>query len=386
MRNLSVSVAVAALLVVATATAVVAVAADSTHDVSVVDAVDTPEETITIEGTEFPVDHIGVVDPGDPVTVEVTSEENYWLYLYNEDEQTEYSEYHSDSGTIEIDSETLDTTDLAAGTYMFSLDPDGSDGREAVAPLVVQGYDIDLDYPETVTSTDEIEISATVDPKDDLDRPDTIEGALWDGDDVVDLTLEQTNGETYETTASAADLGEGEYSLYVAVMSDSEVENYQTALAVENGGSVTIESDEDSDDDTSGGSGSDDDDGVTETDDDEGTESDDEGSETDDDDGVTETDDDEETDDEEATDESSDDGDPETSDDGETSDQDAGDHDETDDDTILQPSDTADDQADSTDDDRSDDTDDDSMGTGGIALVALAIAILGLGRRAHADR
>ncbi|SIS10624.1 hypothetical protein [Natronorubrum thiooxidans] len=372
-------VAITTLLLLGVVSTGLVVTADSTYELTATDAVETPETSIDIRGSEYAVDHIAVIEPGDSITVNVVSDSNYFLYLYNEDGHSEYGEYHSDSvRSLEIGTtdDELDTNNLTAGTYMLSLEPNSE--REAVVPVVVQGYDLSLEYQQPATVDSELEITATVEPKDGLDRPDAVEVAIWDGDDVTELTLDHVGGVDYEKTVPASALGVGEYSVYGAIMGEDEVEGYPTALAVAEGESIAIvENDDDSD--TSGGSdqASDDDGTVTDdeadgTSDDDGTDTDDEADETSDDGTEADLDTNGEETEDDGDDGSAGDGDDAT----EHTDDAASNESTADESSVLQP--TADEQPDES-------SDDDELGIGGTAVLAIALVVLALGHRARND-
>ncbi len=78
------------LIVLATVSIAAPVASESKYDLEVADSISTPEETVEIEGTEYPVDGVGVIKPGEPIEIDVTSPEQYRIYLYNTDEKTEF--------------------------------------------------------------------------------------------------------------------------------------------------------------------------------------------------------------------------------------------------------------------------------------------------------
>ncbi|WP_265110603.1 MSCRAMM family adhesin SdrC [Halosolutus halophilus] len=247
MRNI-VGVAVAVLLILGAAslTVLTVVAADSEYELTVDDAIETPTETVEIEGSEYDIDEIAVIESGEPIEMEVTSAENYYVILYNTDGDSEYREYLSadePAVTMGDDGDDFDTSALESGTYMLSLEPDDQ-GREAVTPVVVQGYDVTLAYPTTAEQGSEIEVEATVEPIDGLARPETVDVAIWEGNDVTEVTLEHEGETSYGTTVSLAAFDTGTYDVYGAVVGDETVDGYPTTLAVENGATLTVTSDE----------------------------------------------------------------------------------------------------------------------------------------------
>lgn len=259
---------VAALVVGLLASGALVVTADSEFDLTLPGAIDTPEQTVEIEGSEYTVDGIAPVEPGEAIDITVSSSERYNLYLYDESGNSQYNVYNSPDEsqlTIGTDDDDLDTGALDAGTYVLSLEPDG-EGRVAVFPVVIQGYDLTLEADST---GEEIELAATADPTHASGQPDELRVALWDGDDTTDVSLEHTEGTSYETVIDADELGEGVYDTYVAVPGD-EADGFPTALAIESGETLTVSSDEgDEPDDGNGGDEDDPEDGEDENGDDE---------------------------------------------------------------------------------------------------------------------
>ncbi|ELY47052.1 hypothetical protein DV706_17700 (plasmid) [Natronorubrum bangense] len=251
-----------------TASLAVTPAAGSGYDIEVVPSVSTPQETIEIEGDQFNIDGIGVVEPGDPIEIDVTSSADYRVTLYNTDADPELESdlFDADDSRITIgdNSDELDTTDLK-GTYVLTLDS-REDGRQAVYPVVVQAFDIHLEYPSTATQGETVEINATIDSS-DTSMVESVEVALWDGsDDDATETLDSQDDGTYSTTLDLDDYDEGEYEIYGAAFGDDEAEGYPAPIAIEDGETMTVsaddshEDDEDSDDsenDTDEESGSD---------------------------------------------------------------------------------------------------------------------------------
>ncbi|MHC3439734.1 hypothetical protein ACYJ1Y_16990 [Natrialbaceae archaeon A-gly3] len=254
-------------------------------------AVSTPEQTEEIRGEEYTFDGTGAIESGDPIHLSVSSSEDYRLYLYNSNEQSEYTppvfSPEQDQITVGDDGDiSFDTENLEPGTYMFSLE---TDERKAVYPVVVEGYDLSLDYPEEATVGEEVTVGASVSPGELSAEPDEVRVAIWDGEDVKQVTLEHTGSFEYEASIDLTGFDETEYEVYGAILGDDEVEGHSTSLAIEAGHSLKIDaessgSEEDDDEGSSGGGGggipSDDGDGDDDdsTDSSDGDESDDESS------------------------------------------------------------------------------------------------------------
>ena len=239
-------------LLLMTASLAVTPAAGSGYDIEVVPSVSTPQETIEIEGDQFNIDGIGVVEPGDPIEIDVTSSADYRVTLYNTDADPELESdlFDADNSRITIgdNSDELDTTDLK-GTYVLTLDS-REDGRQAVYPVVVQAFDFHLEYPNTATQSETVEINATIDSS-DTSMVESVEVALWDEstDDATEITLDSQDDGTYSTTLNLDDYDEGEYEIYGAAFGDDEAEGYPAPIAIEDGETMTVSADDSHEDD-----------------------------------------------------------------------------------------------------------------------------------------
>lgn len=229
------------VVVLATATSGVVLAASSDFDISIVGGIETPAETVDIANEEYEIDELGVIEPGTTIEIDVTSPDSYDVLLYTTEKQYEDTAGGESSERFAVgDGGDLDTSALDPGTYMLSLEPDG-EGRQAVAPVVVQGYDVSLAYPSTVEAGDDVTFEATVEPLEDgnRDQPADVELAIWDGEEATEITLEHDGGTDYETTESPG-LEPGTYDVYGAVPGDDRVEGYPTVLAVSDGDELTV--------------------------------------------------------------------------------------------------------------------------------------------------
>ncbi|MDQ2052807.1 hypothetical protein RBH26_20410 [Natronolimnohabitans sp. A-GB9] len=369
MRAISIS-AVTILLLVSVGTILAGgVAAGEDADMEVTDTIETPSETITIEGSEYEVDEIAVIEQGGTIEVQVTSSEDYYLQLYDTDAKSEVREFMSDEVSVVVLGD--DDDDLEPGTYMLSLEPDLD--RVAVTPVVVQGYDIELEYPSSAETGSEVELEATVEPTTGLEQPDSVEVGIWDGSDTTNATLTHNGGTDYSTTHSLDELDTGSYDVYATVLADETVEGYPVTLAVEEGDELQVT---DSEDDENGGApvgggspGDSDDDTSDESDvnEDEKSDSDsDSESESESDADEDSSGQDDETGSDDGTDEASDDGTDETNDDD-------------DEQNVIDPNETN--GADDTDDDES--SADDGLGTSSllVGVIALALALAVIVRR-----
>ncbi|OIB55773.1 hypothetical protein [Natrialba sp. SSL1] len=251
---------------------VTAVAATADAEMTADPAIDTPTETVDIRGDDYEVDQIAVVEQGETLEVDVSDTTEYDLLLYNTDAKIEAQKDEDSTLEFEIDES------IEPGGYMLTLETD--EDREAVIPVVVQGYDISLEYPATVDDTEDVTFDATVESAGIDGHPDEFELVIWSGDTATELTLEHTDGTSYSATKSMSALGTDTYEVYGAVIGDDTVEGYEVPNAVVEGSVLTVtDSAEDEDDDTgdddSNGDSETDDNDKDETDDNEGTDDDD---------------------------------------------------------------------------------------------------------------
>ncbi|WP_252699764.1 hypothetical protein [Natronosalvus vescus] len=265
------------VLVVALSLAML-VGASSGYELTVDDGISTPTQSVEIDGDEYDIEGVGVVTPGDQISITVTSAEDYRIFLYNQDGQSEFNagwsadEEHITIGTADDD---LDTAELAPGTYLLSLEPRG-EGRQAVYPVVVEGYDLELSFPNEIDSSSALEVTATVERTALDEEPADVSVAIWDGDDVTELTLDRDGEGSYSTVLEAGSLESGTYDVYGGISSDSS-DGHHSALAVTNGGTLTVFTDSDDSDDAGDHDDADSDDSDDAADEREGDDSDDSG-------------------------------------------------------------------------------------------------------------
>ncbi|MFP9190055.1 hypothetical protein ACLI4Q_00090 [Natrialbaceae archaeon A-CW1-1] len=372
------------------------VGASSGYELTVDDGISTPTQSVEIDGEEYNIEGVGVVAPGDQISITVTSAEDYRIFLYNQDGQSEFNagwsadEEHITIGTANDD---LDTAELAPGTYLLSLEPRG-EGRQAVYPVVVEGYDLELSFPNEIDSSSALEVTATVERTALDEEPADVSVAIWDGDDVTELTLDRDGEGSYSTVLEAGSLESGTYDVYGGISSDSS-EGYQSALAVSDGGMLTVfDESDDTDDAHDKGDGDYSDDGDDDDSSDDSDDADDPGDGDDSDESDDGAEDDESDDVDDHTDHDGD-GDDDSSDvdsGGNDTDDDANnDSEPTDDDGTTSPPESEDDGAeeDKDDDERTvidrnertdDDADDDGLGNAPMMFVGSLFALLFVAR------
>lgn len=213
------------------------VPADETFDLTVAGSVDIPSRDVTFEGDSYEVAAVGRVDPGKSVTVSATGPDNetYAVYLYNNDEQIVDTERVTGDRTVTFDTGDLD---LGAGTYILTIN--GPNGKtQAVHPLVVKGYTLSFDAPETATPgegvTFRVESSQIAGTSKPVDRVEVI---IAQGSDDWTLTAEETTEGEYvaETSFNTT----GEFRVYAVVRGTEKVGDEQELLGVSDGTTVQV--------------------------------------------------------------------------------------------------------------------------------------------------
>jgi len=341
--------------------------AGSSFGLSVDSSVETPERTISHDVIgEHTVSAVGVGEPDSEFIVSVTAptDGTHFLDLYKGEDRVDTFRIDDGDETIIIDTDQFDP-----GSYMLRLQSDGN--TENVFPVVINGYDIDVETAEN-TSNDELTVSATVIPTASNGQPHAVETVVWNDDNNERETLSSTGGDEYEGTVSLSAFDDDSYNVYVAALSDETVyDDRNEILAIDD----SVVEDTDSDDDTSGDNGSGDE--TTDTGSDNGTD------ETDDtNDAETGDDDTEETDEADDMDDTDDEVD-------DTNETDNGENETTGDESVIQPNTGSDDSTtDGNKDEQADDTagenltDDETPLSPVVAIIALvAVALLAARRR-----
>jgi len=321
--------------------------AGSSFGLSVDNSIETPEQTVSHDVIgDHTVNAIGISEPDSSFSVTVTAptDGTHFLDLYKGEDRIDT--FRIDDGDETI---TIETDNLDPGSYMLRLQSDGT--TEDVFPVVINGYDIDVETTEN-TSNDELTVGATVTPTASSGQPYAVETVVWNDETNERETLSSTGEEDYEGTVSLSAFNDDSYNVYVAALSDETVYDDQNEiLAIDD----SVVEDTESDDEANSDNGSDD-----ETDGDNG--SDDETSDTGPDDGTDETDDVDDADDE-VDDTEEENGVDDTDDEVDENNESNGDENETtDDESVIQPNaDDNESNSDGSEDDQTDDTTDDNV-------------------------
>ncbi len=235
-----------AVLLVGFLVAGVGVTSASEPDISVDDSIDTPEETIELEGSTYEVSAIAERVPGEDLTVEVglPDDSSGELDLYDSDENVADWENVDDGDTV-----TFNTSQLEPGTYMLALQIDGS--YEAVHPVIISGYDMTLSHPTEAAPSESITVTVDVAQTRVDEPPAGVDVVVHGAGDTIDVTADKIDDETYEATMDFDEHAEGEYQVYAAARDGGEAAGYPTLLGATAGETITVSADDDDDSDDS---------------------------------------------------------------------------------------------------------------------------------------
>lgn len=222
------------------ASGAIAGSADSHVTLTVDDSTLTPTETVAVQGESYKIDSTTVRDPGDEITAKVTLPDEEFtdvaFLLYNSDKQFEDSERIFDPGTTE--SVTFETESYAPGTYMLSVELEGT--TEQIQPVVIAGYDVAVDHPENPTRDEEVEITADVTPTALSSAPAGVEVVVWNESHSQTFEMSHADGEAYTTSIALDQFATGEYTVNVAALGNETFRGQQEILALESS-SLTIQ-------------------------------------------------------------------------------------------------------------------------------------------------
>lgn len=240
-------------------------AADTTDgELSVAGSVDTPTETISIDefNSEYDVNSYATVRSDESLGVDVTAseDEEFDVYLYDSDKQIPDDSNVTGSGSI-----TFDMDSREPGTYLLML-AEGNNYID-IHPVVVNGYDVTIETPNDVSPDDEtVSVTADITPTALEDDPAGAEIAVWNDDEVIRETAEETDDGQYEAVFSSNVFEDGSYSVSAVAHGDETIDGNPEPLGISDTGSLSV-SDSQNDD-------SDSDDGVDDSDSDDESESD----------------------------------------------------------------------------------------------------------------
>jgi hypothetical protein len=222
----------------------------SDYEMTVSDSVDTPSRTVTLQERDHEVSGVTVVDSGESVSISVSApDETYRVYLYNGDEQIVAEKRGDGDGSF-----TFDLSGYEPGSYMLAVYQDGY--YRTVHPVVVRGYDVTVDAPNSVTAGNEVDVSVDVTQTADAPSPDSVELALADDDETVRVTATRESATTYTASVPTSDLGTGDYALHAAVRIDEQAFDERAVVGVSQSTQVSIDAESTTTSDDSTGDGS----------------------------------------------------------------------------------------------------------------------------------
>ncbi len=247
-------------LVVATVPFTGATVASDETSLSVPGSIDTPTKTVSIEGTEYEVSTVAVRESGQSLPVDVSASDGteFWVDLYNSEEQREDSIRGTGSERV-----TFETDGLEPGTYLLMLQID--DDYVEIHPVVISGYDLEADHTNEIEPDESLHATVSVTPTAADGEPEGVELVVWNDETTIRESAEQTDDGTYE--ANVSNLEEGTYDVYAIAQGGDEVDGEHEILGVSDGGSLEVaESTSDPTPPDDGDDGSEDDDSDNESD------------------------------------------------------------------------------------------------------------------------
>jgi len=224
------------------------------YSISATPSIDIPEQTTTYQGTEYTVDSITRLYDGESVNInaDAPSDATYDINLRGPDNEIISSERKSGDSIHTI--EYFGTGE--AGTYAVTIYDDND--PQTVHPVVLAGYEISVQSPDSVRSGDSVTVEADLTEQSIAKHSnlDYVELIIGNEDVQVQQRLESQGDSTYATSVSTTDLDTGTYNMYVTVRGDEDVRKRAEFLAVSDQIEITIteQSTESSGDSTDGGS------------------------------------------------------------------------------------------------------------------------------------
>ena len=216
---------------------VVVVGADSAYEISLQDSVEIPDQEVTIDGEQFVVDSYATVSPGatTDVTVDGPSGESYSLYLYNNNEQIIENKRMEGTETV-----TLDVSGFDPGTYVLVVNgPDGN--YRAVHPLVINGYAVSFDPPQTATVGEEITVTAELDSLTETSETvSSVDIGVVRDNSVERTELTKVSNNTYRGTVSLSDTGS--YQVYIGVRGTETIDDERELIGLSERETIEVQS------------------------------------------------------------------------------------------------------------------------------------------------
>jgi hypothetical protein len=225
------------------------------YTMSVDDTTNVPDRSIEIEGSEFQIAEVVQRNSGGSIDVTTTApsaDAEYRVRIRNADLDLVASRAMTgdDEATFETGSDSY-----TPGTYLLELSADGN--RKLVKPVVIAGYDVQLDVTGNAEQGETITATITVTETELDSQPTAVEVALGnDGGEELRTTATRESGNTYTAEISLESLETGTYHVFAGAMSDKYVADSDERELLAISQSQTLEITQASDDSTDEGSGS----------------------------------------------------------------------------------------------------------------------------------
>lgn len=219
------------------------VAASSEYTLQPENEIQTPDRTVTYDGTELTISSIGVVEHEDAIKADISGP-NYDLVVQlrsaTDPGPLIDSQSREDAGTVSFNTDGT----LSPGTYLLLL---AYNNYERAAPVVVSGYDMTAEAT-VQEETEELTISTTATPTASSGDPNEVRAVVWDGETQQNTTLTQQADGDYQGQVSVSKLAD-DYDVYVTAHGDETLydssENEILAIS-----EATIQDDSESGDET----------------------------------------------------------------------------------------------------------------------------------------
>jgi hypothetical protein len=194
----------------------------SGYTLSVDDTTDVPDRNIDIEGETFTITEVVQRQRGESVVVETTapsSDTEYRVRLRNSDLELVQTRAMTGDDTATL---STDCSSCRPGTYVLELVVDGD--RKTMKPVVIAGYDVTLEIPDSASEDETVTATVTVEETDLDGQPAAVEVALGNDDgEELRTTATQESDNTYTAEISLNELGTGTYHVFAGAMSDEYV-------------------------------------------------------------------------------------------------------------------------------------------------------------------
>jgi MYXO-CTERM domain-containing protein len=233
------SSAAACFLVVILLTAGVASVAvnAATYELGSPSAVDTPDRTVTVGGSTFDVSESARVSQGDRLVLNTAgpSGVSYFVELRDSDR-----DFVSDAEASGTDTVRFSTGSLSPGTYFAALYANGS--YQALLPVVVKGYAVDVTAPDTAEAGRSFSVSTTLTEETESESPDAVQVAVAEDvseDIVVQKSLSSSGSMEYSGSVTVPETGS--YNLYIFVRGQDEIDGQRIFLGLSDPQSLEVE-------------------------------------------------------------------------------------------------------------------------------------------------